>query len=538
MNLIHGRLDRINLSSSFFRKFIENDSLYIDKTRFIENVLDDPSDVLLFARLRRTGKSLNMDMLRTFLDCKEDSAGLFTDLYISQSPYFSKVKKYPVIYLNFKDLRLSDYKAQIKDKLEKIALRYLGDNDLDRFLTRFFDNPDDYNSNGLQYLTQNIHEKYGIKSFVIIDEYDNPIMDNIAEPQCENMREWLSYVFESALKDNAALEKAVLTGVTRISQEGMFSKLNNLKVYDIFTPSVYDDNFSMSEAELTQLITGGEIDEIRRWYNNMRVGNEKLYNLYSVMTYISCGKFGDYWGQSGIMNVLARLLNQKRLEDLIRLLGDPDSHILSSVEPRLIIQDLFEFNTDEEYYSLAIQSGYLTYNVKPREGAQMLCDIYVPNLEMVHVWNAFILKHALKSSESTLREVFENIAQTGIFDVKFKEFIDMRLSYFDLYKNATEKAYHVFVLGMFTALNFHTISNMEAGTGRYDISAEGRDFSAVIEFKKSKTKGGLATAANTALRQIDDRQYYLPFINGGKPVYKIGIGVWQKSCAVKTVAHK
>jgi len=166
-----GRKDKINLSSSKFANFIDNGSLYIDKTMFIEHVLQDSSDVLLFTRPRRTGKSLNMDMLAAFSDCKQNTAHLFKGLYIESSPVFGQINKSPVIYFNFRQLRASDYREQLKDMVKKNTDYYLKKEEINYTLTNYFDDKNNYDTNALLNLTQNLLAVYGVKPYILIDEY-------------------------------------------------------------------------------------------------------------------------------------------------------------------------------------------------------------------------------------------------------------------------------------------------------------------------------------------------------------------------------
>jgi hypothetical protein len=538
MELIHGNRDKITLGSSMFSVFIEKDYLYVDKTRFIENVIDSVQTVLLIPRPRRTGKTLNLDTLRTFLDCKEKSRALFSGLYIETTPVMAEINKYPVIYLDFKDLRIEDYKQEFKSKLRGIAKKYLTEEQVSYDISDFLNNKDNFTTSALLHLTTNIYEVYGVKPYILIDEYDSLIMDNMGTEEGEEMRKWLSYVLESALKNNRALEKAVLTGITRVSQEGFFSKLNNVTVYDIFTPSVFDDNFSLTEAELTELVPDGQI-AIRHWYNNMRVGDARLYNLYSVLSYLLSPKkeLKCYWGQSGIMDFFIRLMTTKRLESLLWLLNDRNNKLPVSIEPRIVLQYLKNRDSDKDFYSMAIQAGYLTYDVVSRQDGEMLCDVYVPNFELIYVWKNFILDNCLKTTGPDLRDIMKEISRLETFSAALTNFITDRLSFYDFDSREPEKTYHVYVLAMFAAAGYQSASNREAGSGRYDVAVQGADQNVVIEFKKASGPEKLTDAADAALRQIDEKQYCAPFEKMGKPIYKIGIGFCGKRCFAKTAAR-
>ncbi|MCL2815900.1 MAG: AAA family ATPase, partial [Oscillospiraceae bacterium] len=196
-----GDKKRINVSSSQFEDFIENNNLYIDKTAFIEHVLRDSSNVLLFTRPRRMGKSLNMNTLAKFLDCKRDTVHLFSGLYIETSREFSQINKYPVIYLSFRELDMDDYKWGFKVNLRRIAYGYLKEEQINSELLDYFNDKNNYAARALLDLTVNLYSVYGVKPYIIIDEYDKPIMDNIHSPELPEFKKWITNIFGSAMKD-------------------------------------------------------------------------------------------------------------------------------------------------------------------------------------------------------------------------------------------------------------------------------------------------------------------------------------------------
>ena len=534
-----GRKDNINVTSSIFSKFIENERLYIDKTAFIEHVLKDGNDVLLFTRHRRAGKSLNLDMLRTFFDCKTDSAYLFRGLYIENSCKFSFVNKYPVIFLSFKELRISKYKVQLKSMIKDNASYYLKQEEINYKLTDYFDDKEDDDTGALLYLTQNLHAVYGARPYILIDEYDKILMDNVYSGEYEKLRRWITEVFESALKDNRSLEKGILTGVTRISKESMFSGLNNLAVYDVFTDiGGYDRDFSLTEGEAQRLLTPEELGEVKDWYNNTRVGNEKLYNIFSVMSYLHYKKLDNYWGRSGNLDMLVSLMNKKRADSLLEMIEERNSYIVTELEPRLSLKNIAHNISDSQFYSLAVQSGYLTYDIETNQTDKQpeTYRVYIPNLELQSVWRKFILEFVVETPAADLRGIFRNIADTEDFCSQLKDFIDFKLSYYDTDKNEPEKIYHVFLFGMALGVGFKCASNKESGYGRYDLLIEGDTFNAVLEFKKASNADELAPKAEEALKQIDRQKYYAGVANG-KPVYKVGVACYKTGCMVKTVLH-
>ena len=535
-----GNKDRINVSSSQFADFIEKGNLYVDKTAFIEHILQDSSNVLLFTRPRRMGKSLNMNTLAAFLDCKKDTAHLFKGLYIESSPKFCEVNKYPVIYLSFRELNIDDYKWRFKVNLTRIARSYLKEEQIYPALIKYFDNDENQTVGALFDLTQNLYTVYGVKPYIIIDEYDKPIMDNIASPELPEFKRWITAIFGSALKDNPALGKAVLTGVTRIAKESMFSNLNNLEVYDVFKSGIYDNDFSLTEQELTELVPADKLPELREWYNNVRVGGSMLYNIYSVMSYLNNGcKLDTYWSNTGNMHILTDLITPARAGQLSRMMAEPGYAHETYLEPKLDLSLLLSNVDDLYYYSLAVQAGYLTYTAADdTESSEKIYKVFIPNREARHTWKTQIMTTMRLRPQNEFINIFDAIENTEDFSRKLTNFLSVRLSYFDADSSELEKTYHVFIFGMVLLLGYKCSSNLEAGFGRYDILIEAPQFSAVIEFKQSKTQKGLNKDVQTALKQIDDKQYYTPVLERGLPIYKIGIACYKKSCVVKSVLHK
>ena len=357
-----GNKNRINVSSSQFTKFIENGNLYVDKTAFIEHILNDDSDVLLFTRPRRMGKSLNMNTLATFLDCKKDTAHLFSGLYIERSEKFCDINKYPVIYLSFKDYKIDSFKKLLRRDIVKTIKKYLSPTQYGDELTDYINDKYDYDSAILKELMEILSDIYGKNPYILIDEYDKPVMDSINRSGFRELKEYIADLFTATMKDNPYLEKAVLTGVTRIAKESMFSNLNNLEVYDVFAGGVYDNDFSLTDQELTELVPAEKLPELREWYNNVRVGGSMLYNIYSVMSCLRKGyKLNTYWSSTGNMNILTDLITPARAEQLSRMLAEPGYTHETYLEPKLDLSLLLNNVDDLYYYSLAVQAGDLTY---------------------------------------------------------------------------------------------------------------------------------------------------------------------------------
>jgi len=533
-----GNKNRINISSSQFADFIDNGNLYVDKTMFIEHVLQDASDVLLFTRPRRMGKSLNMNTLATFLDCKKETAHLFKGLYIENSPIFYQINKTPVIYLSFRELDIPDYKWRFKHNLMEITNRYLKEEQYIPTLSEYFNNNENNNTGALLDLTKNLYSVYGVKPYIIIDEYDKPMMDNIHSPDISELKKWITNIFGLALKDNPSLGKAVLTGVTRIAKENMFSGLNNLKVYDLLHASVYDTDFSLTESELTELLPKEKIEGARKWYNNMRVGKELLYNIYSVMNYLSDIEAGlkGYWSMTGGEHLLASLLTDSRAETITRMLDRGKYYYDTKLDYQInmeYLKNIAQCN-DILFYTLAVQAGYLSFQQTDPDGFK----VFIPNEEARRVWARLVLDIQYNSADNRLYNIFAGIDDVDTFSRQLTDFTSMVLSYND-FKAQDEWVYHVFFMGLVYSLGYECKSNIEAGLGRFDIMIQSRKFCAIIEFKTSKSpdNAALEKEVEEAIKQIDDKEYWYELKNSPLPLYKIGIACHGKKCLVKNILH-
>jgi hypothetical protein len=540
-----GNRKNIDLGSSFFRRFIEENLLYVDKTSFIEHVLEDKSSVLLFCRPRRMGKTLNLDTLRTFLDVKGDAAaqGLFSGLAIEDSPYFAEAHSRPVVWLSFRDLKPHNYRAMLASKVKEQLAYYLNQSQWPATMVEHLADLDTFYDQLLYDLTQTLHSAYGTEPYLLIDEYDKLLMDAVGTPQFNEVRDFTKSVLLSVLKDNPSLGKGVLTGVNRIAQESLFSDLNNLDVYDVLRKSAYDADFGFTEAEVAELCTPEELAVAREWYNGYRIGDEKVYFTYSVMNYLKNGTPNNYWGRSGTMDTIKGGLTLERFEEIAEIIGG-DGAFKRKVElaDRLSAHDMDGFPHDDAFYSLLVQTGYLTYD---RTDVLDEYQIYLPNRELKQVWERFILTGLFDLRSHTIRDSLALLKADTLdeFSLVFGALIDSRLSYMDFTSESAEHIHHAFVAGILAAVGMRFSSNREAGLGRYDICAFLPDKTMIFEFKEAEGTSDtpadkrpvlLNAAAEAALRQIRDRNYAAE-APGGLPVYAVGIGFLGKSAAVRAV---
>ena len=536
-----GDIRRINLSTSMFERLIAEGQFFVDKTRLIEHFLSTSSDVSLIARQRRLGKSLNMDMLRCFLTDKEDFRHLFKGLYVEKSPVWCKANSSPAFGFDFKGLTQAKYKMYIFDMVAKHLESYCEEGDMPRAVRRYVSSEDFDNPEGLRYLTEAVHKVSGKRSYIFIDEYDKLLIDSFKTEAYAEIRSFMTALFQAAMKGNPYLEKALLTGVLRISHESMFSGLNNIETFDVFRDATYTDDYGFTEDEVSAInqLTDFDADKLREWYNGVRIGGKPIYNTYSVMSFMKNKSFSCYWGRSGTMDIITELLDDGRRAMLAKLLSGEEVWV--SISDRISLQELFGTASDQAFYSLLVQAGYLAL-CHWTEGQSSLARLSIPNVELMRVWKDFILEK-LHPDTQRLRTLFDNLKNPEAFACDVQHFLQDRLSYHDLAavsgespRKVQERVYHVFFLGLLSAYDSASCrrpsSNRESGDGRSDIEVERPEADVIFELKACKKEDDLEATAEKALAQIVERRYGADLVRG-KPLVKVGVAFFGKQCCVK-----
>ena len=541
-----GNLKKINLSTSMFERLITKGQFYVDKTRFIENFLEEASDVMLITRQRRLGKSLNMDTLRCFLTDSVDNRHLFKGLYIESSHVWEEAHAWPVFKFDFKLLTADDYCEQIAALVDEQLCSYTDPKKLNNRLKRRYNslvtglkNP----THSLRLLTEIVYDLTGKCTYILIDEYDKLLMDNYNSEKYEELRTFMQNLFSAAFKDNPYLEKALLTGVMRISKESIFSSLNNISVFDIFNDNMYTNDYGFTEEEVQCIgkYTDLDIDEVRKWYNGIRVNGIPIYNTFSFSSYLKHKQFECFWSMSGTMDMIIDLLNDERMLVLTALLNQEPQEV--PIEKRISVKLLSKHTGDKAFYSLVAQTGYLSI----LEWRDTSAIVTIPNKELVYVWRNFIID-ALNIDEKQIRTMFDNVDNESAFSKDVEYFLTDRLSFHDLAKysgenseKAHERAYHLYLLGILSAFEDVScrfpLSNRESGNGRYDIWVERPHVSVIFELKACDSKDGLDKKAQEALEQIDAKRYGAE-LAPGKKLIKAGIAFYKKSCRVRVKTAK
>jgi hypothetical protein len=497
---------------------------------FIEHLIDTGNRILLFTRPRRMGKTLNLTMLRYFFECKEDNRALFKGLYIENSPAFTEANKYPVIYLDFKSLQPDNYKLMFFKNLQDQLSKYVDEDHYSKSVKFDIEQSSVMISAFLKDIMANIYEVHGVRTVLLIDEYDKLLMDHVNMPVFDELRTFVKSVMLNALKGNEFLERAVITGVNRIAQESMFSDLNNIAIHDVFKKSVFDTDFGFTEEEICGFVPVELLDKTRLWYNNYRVGNATVYFTFSVMSMLSYGKFANYWGMSGTISSIRKSMTSDRFKTLTDIVdGFGETSVGMNLKHRLTVDDILRYQDDDAFYSLLVQTGYLTYSVLD-EGLEYLVSL--PNLELQQVWRAFILKQVTGHPVSLIQRMVYDIDKNDHFEEDFAGILTTNsLSYFDFDVREPEKTYHVMVFGLLVGGGIRCRSNCESGGGRYDLLAVLCDKNILFEFKKAVSVDTMVEAARAALVQIRDR-HYADAITNGLPTFTVGIGFYKKQCEI------
>jgi hypothetical protein len=526
---IFGDPSRVGLGANF-KEIRANDYFYIDKTSFVEHFLSDAVKVSLICRPRRFGKSLNMDALRCFLTDSEDCRGLFEGLAVESSDVRDMANSAPVFYFDFKGLAADSYRDAIFAMVRRYMRQYrqlVSDPDVRERADEYIDERLN-ERDALRLLAEVAHEATGKKSYILIDEYDKLLLDESNSTSYAEIRKFLTYLFSAAFKDNPFLEKGLLTGVMRISYEGLFSGLNNISVYDVFNDGRYNEDFGITDEEAGELVELCSLNsgDLKEWYDGFSISGTKLYNIFSVSSYLNRRRLDTYWGNSGTMDLVAGAMNADRLELLTRIISGEQMDV-----PLARLSSLGQLGDDAVFYSLLVQAGYVSI-VDGVPGRTAVC---VPNREMAQIWREFIFSAVMPESKTAVGKLFaERCADR--FAASMECIMTDAFSYWDL-SGDIEQVYHVFLLGgiVFSDPLFDkakTKSNRESGDGRYDIWMERNGKNYIFELKKCDSAAELEDKAEAALRQIDEKRYGAE-LDKRKPFWRVGIACFGKQCKVR-----
>ena len=540
-----------------FERIVREDYYYVDKTLLIEELLINRAPVTLFTRPRRFGKTLNMSMLKYFFDVKdkEENKKLFENLKIYNSEYMSEQGKYPVIFISLKDLKGDTWEKcfeNLKKTMYKIFNEYefvreklniVEKREFDK-IWEMRDSEESFKTSLLD-LSNYLNKYYGEKVIILIDEYDAPIINAFDKGYYNETINFFQTFYSSALKTNNSLKYGILTGITRIIKEGIFSGLNNLKV-DTILNKKYSEYFGLLESEVIEMLDyfgmKYKIEEVKEWYDGYIFGESEVYNPWSIVNYIDNGEIKAYWANVSGNTLLENMLDHagESVYDDLKRFTDGES-IEKYISDGTTIKSLL--NNDDEIWQLLLYSGYLTKDEKQKEidVTSEYTDVYnlrIPNKEIRKYFGNMFLNRffGTEVKTNTLMKALEN-GDIKKFEKTLGEIMINMLSHFDLDKEM-EKIYQVFMIGLvgFLMGKYEIISNDESGYGRYDLAMipiKSNEKAYLMEFKISKTKKGMEERAQKALKQIDEKKYDTKLkARGIKNVLKIGVAFYGKEVKV------
>ncbi|WVU41960.1 AAA family ATPase [Fusobacterium polymorphum] len=541
-------MKRIPIGLSNFKHLIEEDFYYFDKTKFIDEIIQDGAQVKLFTRPRRFGKTLNMSMLKYFFDIKEaeENRKIFKDLYIEKTESFKEQGQYPVIFLSLKDLKARTWEIMEKDIKSTVArlfseYKYLL-KDLDKFDTITFENVIMKNielenlKEILKFLTKILYEKYNKKVIVLIDEYDSPLVSAYTNGYYENAKDFFKTFYSLVLKDNNYLQMGVLTGIIRVIKAGIFSDLNNLRTYTILS-DVYTDSYGLTEEEVEKSLKDygieAEISKVKDWYDGYKFGDSEVYNPWSILNFLQDKELRAYWVDTSGNDLINDVL-KKITKDTIRALeklfdGEGLRQNISGTS------DLSKLLNENELWELLLFSGYLTIEEKIDQKNYIL---RLPNKEVKELFkDSFLEKYFGRGNK--LSDLMEALIENRIEDYEenLQEILLTSVSYNDT-KKGNEAFYHGLIMGMGLYLEgeYITKSNIESGLGRYDFLIEPKNKSKrafIMEFKSTDSIEKLEEISKEALKQVEDKKYDISLKqNGIKEITYIGIAFCGKQIRI------
>ncbi len=526
-------MNGIGIGISDFKFLRIRDNYYIDKTMYIKDIIDNQSGVILVTRPRRFGKTLNMSMLKYYFDCtQKDSKELFKGLKImsQEEQYTSKLGYYPVIYITLKDVQdrnfenmLLNLKSAMIDMYQEHMYLLKSDKIYEfekQAITDILYAREDEVSlrNSIRELSKYLYRYYEKPVMLLIDEYDVPLQNAYVEGYYEEAVKFFKIFYGTTFKDNPYLEKTVLTGVSRVAKESIFSGANNFKVFTVLDDE-FSDDFGITEEEMNQVIKDFNIqdkkEDIKEWYDGYTIGHTKgIYNPWSILNYLTDRKLMPYWVNTSSNDLIKLVLkNSSTIKEKIeRLLRDETIEVPINLETVIVGIE----NNEDNIWGLMLGTGYL----KVEETVDLARGIYkvkLPNREIKELFRGIVEGwFRNKVIGNDLNSILKDLITLNLkeFEKKFDVLVREMFSYMDVGENTAENFYHAFVLGMLVGLKdtYYVNSNRESGYGRYDIMLEPKDKngnSFIMEFKvlENKEEKTIEDTIKNAKKQIEEKRY-------------------------------
>ncbi|SHJ53957.1 AAA family ATPase [Tepidibacter formicigenes] len=531
---------KLPIGEDNFKKLIEGGYYFVDKSEFIIDILREDSSVVLITRPRRFGKTLNMSMLKYFLDISGDYRYLFKDLKISkrQTKDIEDMRNNtPVIYLTFKDCKSVDkaglissiHNEIVRECSKLFTLEEIKQYELDKLINT---DTTKYLKYAIANMSKALYTKYNKDVVVLIDEYDTPILSAYEYGYYKDLLPFFSVFYGSGLKGNEYLKRALLTGINRVAKNNIFSGLNNLTVYTV-NSSKFSNRFGLLEREVKELFKHFGIDyslEVKKYYNGYKFSSNRVFNPWSVLSYIHKSSLEPYWVNTANPEILIdKVLNLG--EDALVLLNDvllKDNVLINYDVDNMI----FEESNLDTFIGLMINSGYLTVEQQTsyNEGY-----IKIPNEEVRIAINKLLNSCLLSDGRSTITKMRQSLIKQD-FDMFNKVLEKMLIDNFS-YHDMKEYAYHVFMNTLMLHVTdiYDLHSNLEMGLGRSDIYLKPKRPGLkpiIFELKKSNSDKDLQKDAQEGLNQISKKKYDYNV----KDCVHIGMAFYGKSvCMVRNV---
>ena len=528
----------ISIGIQGFSDLREQDCFFVDKTNFIKEWWENRDVVTLITRPRRFGKTLNMSMLDCFFSNKyANRADLFEGLSIWQDETYRKLQgTYPVIFLSFAAVKagnLEDAKTQIKQEIARLyeENRYLlegnvlSDNERKIYNSTTIQMDDTMAQNALKTLSVWMERYYGKKVIILLDEYDTPMQEAYVQGYWDEFTSFVRSLFNASFKTNPYLERAIMTGITRVSKESIFSDLNNLRVVTT-TSNLYADCFGFTEEEvfaaLDEYGMGDKKEEVKQWYDGFTFGEHRdIYNPWSITNYLDEHRLYPYWASTSSNGLVSRLIRtasadvKEKMEDLLR-----GQAITVNFDEQIVYNQLDD--NEEAIWSLLLASGYLKVQNIDYRGITLepWYTLDITNIETLSMFMT-MFRGWFKNKDANYNDFVKALLKGSLKEMNIY-MNDVALATFSSFdtgrrpsaKSQPERFYHGFVLGLLSDLReqYQIRSNRESGYGRYDIMLvpeEKNDNAIVMEFKvhEPDEETSLQDTVQSALKQIQEKNY-------------------------------
>ena len=542
----------ISIGIQGFSDLREQDCFFVDKTNFIKEWWENRDVVTLITRPRRFGKTLNMSMLDCFFSNKyANRADLFEGLSIWQNDTYRKLQgTYPVIFLSFAAVKagnLEDAKTQIKQEIASLyeENRYLlegnvlSDNERKIYNSTTIQMDDTMAQNALKTLSVWMERYYGKKVIILLDEYDTPMQEAYVQGYWDEFTSFVRSLFNASFKTNPYLERAIMTGITRVSKESIFSDLNNLRVVTT-TSNLYADCFGFTEEEvfaaLDEYGMGDKKDEVKQWYDGFTFGEHRdIYNPWSITNYLDEHRLYPYWASTSSNGLVSRLIRtasadvKEKMEDLLK-----GKTITVNFDEQIVYNQLDD--NEEAIWSLLLASGYLKVQNIDYRGITLepWYTLDITNIETLSMFMT-MFRGWFKNKDANYNDFVKALLKGSLkeMNIYMNDVALATFSSFDTGKKTSEKSqperfYHGFVLGLLVELRdrYQIRSNRESGYGRYDVMltpVTEVDDAIVIEFKvhEPDEEESLQDTVRVALDQITEKDYDAELLAQGISVDRI-----------------